>query len=233
MPIAPSSGTSAKLKMAVDDPHPAVAARRLYTLIFVCLAAVYFQPARKHVCAERKPDSAKLRGPAIASYLELLGKPKLLKFAIKRDGGLDIQLSLAMRMSNKLAAPLVVRGMNMTAAFRAAGGEKMYEAGYQEIGAFTAPPFGAVNITAKYVLNDLRPSMLLAIALDAVAELRRKKDKPELPCYSYGVLKLWSRRRHLNFLSALTGAAQPSHARIRPVGSLDLDCVMMSPLGGG
>lgn len=129
---------------------------------------------------------ANLQGAAKARWCALF---IWLVLKLLYAGGLRIENDLEMRIHNKLPAPFRVRGINMTSNMRMLGSNSLYEVGYQALTGFTAPPFGSSLTTAKYVLNDLRPSMVLALLRDLLAQYG--SEKPMLETYTLGHVQLW------------------------------------------
>lgn len=144
-------------------------------------AAVYFSRARSHAPTPWTP-SAKVALPAVEAELEMLSNvPRFVWW--KRDGGLRLESVMTVRMLNKKPLPLKMRGANFTNLFAmessssgsqspspsggGGGGRQLYEAGWQSLGNFTIPPFGEVTLPSRYVLDDLRPSMVVALLADA------------------------------------------------------------------
>lgn len=173
------------------------------TLLAVSVALVYFLPFFWHRPLKARTVQWRVLSPPQPMRLDILSS-RISKVQLKRDGacltiwlvpklllagGLRIENELEMRIHNKLPAPFRVRGINMTANMRMLGSDSLYEVGYQALTGFTAPPFGSSLTTAKYVLNDLRPSMVLALFRDVLAQYG--SEKPMLETYTLGHVQLW------------------------------------------
>lgn len=167
----------------------AAASKSLAVKAALCLVVlVYFFPALTYRATPVRNLDWRLKSPIQKMRLDVLGS-RIVKLRLKRDGGLYLEALMEMRIHNALALPLKVKGINMTASLRTIGSNDLYEVGYQELPAFSAPSFGSTLTTAKCVFHDLRPGVLLAQIWDVVKQTGAQN--PTLQTHTAGQVRLW------------------------------------------
>ena len=176
--------------------------RRSWWPLLALVPLWYFSPWAWHEAEKLDTSRGLISTPASAMRLEVL-ESTTTKLRWKRDGGLAVESELIMRIHNDLIAPLKVRSINMTAAFPMLGGGN-YKAGFQLISGFAAGPKGSSTMHVRYVLNDLRLSMLGAVMKNFLANVWHGSSTA-LETKSTGRVFLW------------------------PTGSLPLRCSMTIP----
>mmetsp|Transcript_5060 Transcript_5060/g.7585 ORF Transcript_5060/g.7585 Transcript_5060/m.7585 type:complete len:196 (-) Transcript_5060:16-603(-) len=163
---------------------------------FIVLIFFYFFPWTVHRVRSQPSVNWKLASPPSVMRLEIL-ESRIETVRLKRDGGLKLISSLNMLIHNDLFIPLKVRGLNMTAALPMLGINGLYQAGYQHISPFTAPPRGSATMNATYVFTDLRFPMLLKMVTDILQNsighifFSSSTDYNLLESRSFGYVDLW------------------------------------------
>ena len=191
-----------------DDTNENGAPRRRgrYALLAVVLAsAAYFRP--KSAPAHRSMR-VRVRSPEIPQKLQILtARPTHLKW--RRDGALEFEADVVMRMWNDHPVPLKIRALNTTILLRSLFSKERYAVGYKTATRIKVPPKGHADVPATLVIYGLRPLMFPALWADIASEVfyaLREGRRPVLNVPLEGFIKPW------------------------PAGRVDVACTLNQPL---
>jgi len=194
----------------VDGPHqdaPNISRRRRYGLLFLSMAVVaYFWPLQSAPPVKRM--RLRLKAPKIPQKVQILtAGPTHFKW--RRDGAIELEANVIMRMWNDHPVPLKIRALNTTILLRSLFSEERYAVGYKTATKIKVPPKGHADVPAKLVIYGLRVFMVPAIFVDVVSELFdafRAGRRPVLDVPLEGFIKPW------------------------PAGRVDVACTLNQPL---
>ena len=194
----------------VDGPHqdaPNISRRRRYGLLFSLMAVVaYFWPLQSAPPVKRM--RLRLKSPKIPQKLQILtARPTHFKW--RRDGAIELEANVIMRMWNDHPVPLKIRALNTTILLRSLFSEERYAVGYKTATKIKVPPKGHADVPAKLVIYGLRVFMVPAILVDVVSEVFyafRAGRRPVLNVPLEGFIKPW------------------------PAGRVDVACTLNQPL---
>ena len=144
----------------VDGPHqdaPQKPRRRRYGLLFLSMAVVaYFWPLQSAPPVKRM--RLRLKSPKIPQKLQILtARPTHFKW--RRDGAIELEANVIMRMWNDHPVPLKIRALNTTILLRSLFSEERYAVGYKTATKIKVPPKGHADVPAQLVIYGLRVFM--------------------------------------------------------------------------
>ena len=143
--------------MRSDGPHqdaPQISRRRRYGLLFALMAVVaYFWPLQSAPPVKRM--RLRLKSPKIPQKLQILtARPTHFKW--RRDGAIELEANVIMRMWNDHPVPLKIRALNTTILLRSLFSEERYAVGYKTATKIKVPPKGHADVPAQLVIYGLR-----------------------------------------------------------------------------